>query len=278
MALLRKQISQLHEQVASVDDRLAAELMATQALEEELEAKLVLYKEQFIDKTRILELRRVLADRQGVKAQLRGQRAELGEKIAEFELRINALESEYRQKAINELSKLKQDIYGLQQKLLPLQDARRRQVVTAPVSGEVVAMQIHSEGGVISPGQPILDIVPKDSQLIVECRIQVSEIADVHNGQLADVQLLAFPARTTPKIAGEVVYVSADRILQKTPYGEMPTYVVHVELDKQELAENDLTLTAGMPAAVFIRTKPRTVLEYALEPLKENFDRALREK
>ncbi|MEA3465917.1 MAG: HlyD family type I secretion periplasmic adaptor subunit, partial [Thermodesulfobacteriota bacterium] len=69
----------------------------------------------------------------------------------------------------------------------------------------------------------------------------------------------------------------ADRIMQRTPYGEQPMYIVQVELDKQQLSENNLYLTAGMPAAVFIRTTPRTVLDYALEPLKENFDRALRE-
>ena len=65
--------------------------------------------------------------------------------------------------------------------------------------------------------------------------------------------------------------------MQRSPAGEQPAYVIHVELNKQELQENSLYLTAGMPAAVFIRTKPRTVLDYALEPLKESFDRALRE-
>ena len=65
--------------------------------------------------------------------------------------------------------------------------------------------------------------------------------------------------------------------MQMTPSGEIPAYVVHVELNKQELRDNELYLTAGMPATVFIRTKPRTVLDYALEPITESFDRALRE-
>jgi len=138
-------------------------------------------------------------------------------------------------------------------------------------------MQVHSEGGVLQPGQPILDIVPVDSPLIVESRIRVNDITHIFKGQIADVQLLAFPSRTTPKISGEVVYISADRIMQMTPAGEQPAYVVHVELNKQELRDNNLYLTAGMPAAVFIRTKPRTVLDYALEPIAQSFDRALRE-
>jgi len=158
-----------------------------------------------------------------------------------------------------------------------LEDARRRLIVTAPVSGRVVALQVHSNGGVLQPGQPLLDIVPTDSPLIVVAHIKVSDITRIKIGQIADVQLSAFPTRTTPKISGEVVYISADRMMQQTPYGEQPSYIVHIELNKQELADNDLYLTAGMPAAIFIRTKSRTVLDYALEPLKQNFDRALRE-
>jgi HlyD family type I secretion membrane fusion protein len=190
---------------------------------------------------------------------------------------MSALQSEYRQKATEEHNQNQQRIYDLQQQLLPLIDASNRLNITAPVSGEIIAMQVHSVGGVIRSGEPILDIVPEGSPLIVECNIQVKDITHVHKGQEADVQLLAFEQRTTPKIHGKVVYISADRILRKTAYGEQPTYIVHVELDKIELHENDLYISAGMPAAVFIKTEPRTVLDYLIEPLKENFDRALRE-
>ena len=222
-------------------------------------------------------MRRVIAEHHGIQAQLRGAQAELREKMAEFELRIGALETEYRQQATARQAEVQQRLFDLQQQLLPYVDARERLTVVAPVEGEVVALQVHSRGGVISPGQPLMDIVPKDSPLIVETHIMVKDITHVRKGQEADVQLLAFNQRTTPKIPGRVVYISADRLLQKTPYGEQPTYVVQVEMDKAALAENELYLTAGMPAAVFIRTEPRTVLDYILEPLKENFDRALRE-
>jgi HlyD family type I secretion membrane fusion protein len=276
-SLLEKQIDQLHQQDISLEGRIEAEERIIAALKEELEAKQVLYERQYIDKTRILELERSIAEREGSMAQLHGSRAELRERIAELGLRISALKSEYRQKAIEEHNENQQRLYDLQQQLLPLLDASRRLNITAPVSGEVIAMQVQSLGGVIKPGEPILDIVPEDSPLIVECNIQVKDITHVRKGQEADVQLLAFEQRTTPKIPGKVVYISADRIMQKTPYGEQPTYIVHVELDKEELHANGLYISAGMPAAVFIKTEPRTVLNYLIEPLKENFDRALRE-
>jgi len=275
--LLGRQLRQLHIQIESIDEQLEAEAQVMVTLQEELRAKESLFAQQFIEKTQILQLQRSIADRRSVIARLRGSQAELRERVAEFELRIETLESEYRQNAITRLVEFQQRIFDLQQQLLPLQDARRRLEVTAPVAGEVVAMQVHSEGGVVRPGEPILDIVPEDNPLIIETHIQVQDIAHIFRGQKADVQLLAFPVRMTPKIPAEVVYISADRIMQRTPYGEQPTYVVHVALDKEEMQRNNLYLTAGMPASVFINTNPRTVLDYALEPLLHSFDRALRE-
>nr|WP_320051344.1 HlyD family type I secretion periplasmic adaptor subunit [uncultured Desulfuromonas sp.] len=277
MGLLRKQIDQLYQQDLSLEARRQAEEKIVATLQEELDAKLILYQDHYIDKTRILELRRAIAEHQGQQAQVRGSQAELREKIAEFELRISGLQTTYQQQASSRQAEIRQRLFDLQQQLVPLIDARQRLTVTAPVAGEVVALQVHSEGGVISPGQPLLDLVPKDTALIIECPIMVKDITHLYKGQPADVQLLAFNQRTTPKIKGTVVYISADRLMRQTPYGEQPAYIAHVELEKQMLRENDLYLTAGMPAAVFIRTEPRTVLDYLLEPLKQNFERALRE-
>jgi len=275
--LLNRQIRQMYIQSESLDEQLEAEAQVMATLQEELSAKEILFANNFIEKTQVLQLQRSLADRRSVLARLRGSRAEILEKVAEFELRIESMESEYRQNAITRLVEIQQRIFDLQQQFLPWQDARRRLEVTAPVAGIVVEMKVHSEGGVVRPGEPILDIVPRDTPLIVESNIQVQDITHIHLGQKADVQLLAFPVRTTPKITAEIVYISADRIMQQTPYGNHPTYVVHVALNKQELEQNNIYLTAGMPASVFINTKPRTVLTYALEPLLDNFDRALRE-
>ncbi|RLA69977.1 MAG: HlyD family type I secretion periplasmic adaptor subunit [Epsilonproteobacteria bacterium] len=275
--LLHKQADQLHQQDLSLSARLQAEEEIALALQEELDAKMVLFEQKYIDKTQILKLRRVIAENLGQRAQLHGSQAELREKIAEYQLRQSSLKNKYRQHAVERQAEVQQRVFDLQQQLRPLLDAGKRLTITAPVDGVVVAMQVHSEGGVIKPGQVLLDIVPKDSPLIVECHIMVKDIAHIFKGQEADVQLVAFPTRTTPKILGKIVYISADRILQRTPRGEQPSYVVYVELNKQQLKENNLYLTAGMPATVFIRTEPRTVLDYALEPLLHNFDRALRE-
>ncbi len=275
--LLRKQIQQLEEQETSLGRRLSAQQEVIAALEEELAAKEPLLAERFIDKTAILSLKRVLAENRGQLAQFQGSRAEVRQKIAEYQLRVSALEAQYRQEAVAKLSEAQQRQSDRQQQLQPLLDASQRLTVTAPIGGEVVAMNVHSVGGVVTPGQPLLDIVPEDSRLIVECRIQVKDITKVHDGQDADVNLMAFNQRTTPKIPAKVVYVSADRLMQNTPAGGMAFYLVHVAVDRAELEKNKLYLTSGMPAMVFIYTEPRTVLDYLIEPIKERFDHALRE-
>ena len=275
--LMKKQIEQMHENVAGLIERNQAEELIIAALQEELDAKEELLRDDYIDKSAVLALRRTLAEHIGSKGQLRSSIAEVRGRIAEYELRIEALKRKFYEEASAEIGQVQQQLFDLTQQLEPRLDAQKRLTITAPVSGEVVDLNIHSVNGVVSPGQPLLDIVPEDNPLIVECQIQVKDITHVSRGQTADVQLLAFKQRTTPKIEGKVVYISADRLLRETAYGQMPEYVVHVELDKQQLEENDLYLTAGMPATVFIRTDPRTILDYLIEPIMANADKALRE-
>lgn len=277
VTLLSKQIEQLQEQEKSLGHRFSAQKEILAALEEEMAAKEPLLAERFIDMTTILSLKRALAENRGQLAQFQGAQAEVRQKIAEYQLRISALKAEYRQESVARLSEAQQRQSDQQQQLQPLLDISQRLTVTAPIAGEVVAMNVHSVGGVIRPGQPLLDIVPEDSLLIVECQIQIQDITKVHDGQEAAVQLPAFNIRTTPNIKGKVIYISADSLMQRTPAGEMPFYQVNVAVDREELEKNNLYLTSGMPATVFIYTEARTVLDYLIEPIKQRFDQALRE-
>ncbi len=276
--LLKQQKQLLNRQDQSLKGRLDAESNVVKSLQVELDAKMPLFKKDYIDKTEILRIQRSIAERQGQVAALKGSRAELIERRSQIDLQIQSSIDQYRQQAVTGQEKARQMQFELEQRLLPLLDASKRLTITAPIAGEVVALKIHSTGGVVRSGEPLLDIVPENSKLVIVCNIQVKDITKVHPGQNADVQLLAFNQRTTPKIPGKVTYISADRILQNTAYGQqMPSYIVHVELDPEELKKEKLDLSAGMPASIFIRTAPRTVLDYLLEPIMSNFDHALRE-
>ena len=152
----------------------------------------------------------------------------------------------------------------------------QRQQILAPVAGEVVNLRLHTVGGVLAPRDPILDLVPFDTSLIVEARVGVDDIDEVRPGVGADVRLTAYSQRSTPLVSGKVLYVSADRMTDETTHA--PYYTAHIQVDPASLtAAGNIQLYPGMPAEVFIRTHERSALQYLLEPLTNTLRRAARE-
>ena len=277
VSLLKAQLAQLDAQVAGFDDQARAERTIISTLEEELRAKRKLFKERYLEKSQILELERNLASHQGNLGRLRQSIAEARQRAAELNLRIEDVKARFVEEATSSLGKLENDIIQTRERIRPLADARRRLKVVAPVAGRVVDLKVHSKGGVVRPGEPLMDIVPRDNPLIVETRVPVNKITEVYTGQEALVQLDAFDTRLIPHMPGKVTYISADRLEERTGAGEMPYYLCYVEIDAKALDEAQLYLSPGMPATVFITTKKTTILYYIFEPLIKNWDRALRE-
>lgn len=277
VSMLKAQIAQIDAQISGLDEQLRAEQAIIATLEEELKAKRQLMAERYLEKSHVLELERQLANHQGSRGRLKQAIPEARQRRAEIRLRITDLTNRFVEDATGQLGKLDNEILQLKEKLRPLRDAKTRLNVTAPVSGKVVGLKIHSKGGVIRPGEPLLEIVPADNPLIVEMQVPVNKITEVHVGQHALVQLDAFDTRLIPHIKAKVVHISADRIEERTMSGVMPYYLCYVEIDPDELKAANLYLSPGMPATVFITTKERTVLYYMMEPLIKNWDRALRE-
>jgi multidrug efflux pump subunit AcrA (membrane-fusion protein) len=121
-----------------------------------------------------------------------------------------------------------------------------------------------------------MEIVPEGAELIVESRIKPEDITKVRPGQPAKVQLTAFNRREVSPVDGEVIYVSADQLLDERANAR-PYYLVHVRVSPEALEREQIHLSPGMPAVCFITTEQRTVLGYLLEPLFYFLDRSLRE-
>lgn len=277
ISMLQSQIAQISAQISGLEEQYNAEGTIIRTLQEELGAKRKLYKERYLEKSQILELERMLATHQGSRGHLKQSIAESHQKRDETQLRIADLTNRFIEDATNNLGKLDNEIAQVREKIRPLSNAKQRLNVVAPVSGRVVGLQVHSKGGVIRPGEALLDIVPSDNPMIVEVQVPVNKITEVHIGQEAQVQLDAFDVRVTPLLKARVSYISADRLEEKTPTGNMPYYLSYVEVDPKAIEDAKVYLSPGMPATVFITTTDRTVLTYMLEPLLKNWDRALRE-
>lgn len=277
ISLLRAQLAQVDAQIAGYEDQIRAETTIIATLREELKAKRQLFDERFIEKSQILELERTLASHEGSRGSLRQAVAEAGQRTSELLLRIEDTHNRFIEQATAEISKLQNDIIQTRERIRPLEDAQTRLQVVAPVAGRVVDLKVHSRGGVVRPGEALMDIVPGDNPLIVEIHVPVNKIAEVSLGQDAMVQLDAFDARLVPHVPATVSYISADRLEERTTMGDMPYYLCYVELDPGGLKQEQVYLYPGMPATVFITTKKRSVLAYMLEPLLKSWDRALRE-
>jgi membrane fusion protein, epimerase transport system len=165
----------------------------------------------------------------------------------------------------------------IQQEQRKTSDASQRQVITAPASGEVMNLKFTSPGAMVSPREPIADIVPTDPRLMVEARIRTEDVSRVQRGQAAEIRFTAFKARTTRLVAGTVFYVSPDRLVDRN--SGQPYYTAVVEADAASLAEaGELKLQAGMPAEVYIKGEERTPLQYLAEPVTQVLRRAGREQ
>ncbi len=277
VSLLQAQLAQLEAQIAGYNDQIRAETTIIRTLNEELAAKRQLFQERYLEKSQILELERTLASHEGNRGSLRQSVAEARQKVAETRLRIVDLKNRFVEEATAELGKMQNEIVQTRERIRPLRDAKKRLQVSAPVSGRVVDLKIHSRGGVVRPGEPLMDIVPDDTPLIAETHVPVNKITDVFPGQNALVQLDAFDTNITPHIPAKVIHISADRLEEQTSMGPSPYYLCHVEIDPKDLEKENVYLSPGMPVTVFITTKEKTVLYYIFEPLIKSWDRALRE-
>lgn len=231
----------------------------------------------FAERTLLLQKKEALAEK---KERLYSQTAELADlqkQIVEQELRIIALHNSYMEEAEIERKKTREQILEIEERLRPARRAQERSVLTAPISGQVMALTVNTIGGVIRPGDPLLDIVPQDNDLVVEVKVANQDIDNVHIGQNAEVQLNAFNRRTMPLVDGQVTYVAGDA--QEDPRAPGALYFMsHIQLDQTQLERmTDIALSPGMPVTAFIKTRTRTFLDYLVSPLTDHWRRALRE-
>jgi membrane fusion protein, type I secretion system len=163
------------------------------------------------------------------------------------------------------------------EKLQASADIVKRTVVAAPVNGTVVDVKFRTIGGVVQRGEPIMSIVPAGDDLIIEARLQPTDVKAVHSGLEAKVRLTAYSSRIVPNIPGTVRTVSADRLTDEMTH--QPYYLARVAIDRQLVKRLAPTvdLIPGMPAEVLIVTERRTMLDYLAKPFRDALWRSFRE-
>lgn len=272
--VLRQRVSQIDEQIQGLEAIIRSRNDLVRSYNEELSDLQELLLEGFVDRQRIRELERSVSQLRGEVAESQSTIARLKMQQGETELQILQLQKEFHTGVVNQLSEVQARLFDLRERERALQDRVNRTVIRAPESGMVLGMQIHTVGGVIQGGTPILDIVPSVQDLIIEAQVSPMDIDRVEVGTLADIRFSAFKMATTPVIEGRVVQISADRLTDETT--GMPYYLARVEVTESgdQLMQN-LVLVPGMPAEVLIKTGERTLFQYMMQPATNAFARSL---
>jgi HlyD family secretion protein len=284
--LLKKEIAGLQETLRGYQSQVSANQARTALLDEEIKTKSSLLDLQLIRKSDLLALQRSQAGLAGELGEFLGRIGEAKERSARAEQQIVQLHSTAIQKATEELHAAESELDDVQEQILAAQDVVERTEVRAPVRAIVVKLNQHTPGGVVGPGTAILELLPINDELIIEARVNPTEITHVKEGQDALVRLSALNQRLTPMIEGKVIYLSADIVSdQSTRRGSEPemtrrdSFIVRVRLDERDLEEKieKFRPTPGMPADVFIETGQRTFFNYLMRPVLDSFTRAFRE-
>lgn len=215
--------------------------------------------------------------------QLESEYTELQSKVEEakmlvqrYELEEAQIDKNFVEQVENELYGAEKEYYQLIERMRAIQDQYARLDIRAPVSGVVVNMKVHTIGGVIAPGSPILDIVPRNDKLMIEAQVRPSDIDGVKAGLPADVRFPAFDGTDTPRLSGRVTMVSADRLTN--PANASPYFLARVEVDDEDITQlQGLSLVPGMPAEVLINKSERTLLNYLLSPIMHGIWTAFRQ-
>jgi epimerase transport system membrane fusion protein len=276
VASIRVQIAEAKHEEVSILSQIEAAMENIRYKEERVKSGEMLSAKQFIQKNEFLQLKEGLAEKREALSELKAELALSRQRQAELELRIVTLRNDYAKAAGDELKEAKKAIFELQERVWPAELTAERFRVVAPISGQVIDLKVTTVGGVIAPGEPLMDLVPKQSELMVEAKVRTRDKANVYVGQKADLQLLAF--KSAPHIDGTVVYVSGDALEDKN-YPDHPTYyLTHIKVDTKAL-ENlpKVNLVPGMPVTAYMQTNSRTFLEMLVKPLADAASRGLRQ-
>jgi len=278
------QKSQLRQRVAQLDDEVRGYAALQQAKAEEIEliqreltGVRILWQKNLIQINRLTTLEREAARLRGELAQSMASSAQVRGKISEIELQIIQIDQDLSSEVAKELREIDGKIGEFIERKITAEDQLKRVDIRAPQNGVVHQLSVHTIGGVVSPADPVMLIVPEADLLTVEAKVAPQDIDQLYVGQPASLRFTAFNQRTTPEIQGAISRISAD-VTSDQRTGQN-FYMARVSIPAGELARlGNVKLLPGMPAEIFARTYDRSVLSYFTKPLSDQVMRAFRER
>ncbi len=275
--ILAQRIEQLVQQIKGYQSQVESTSRQSDFISQELRAKEYLLERGLVPKPEALRLRRADAEISGKRGEYVAETARAEQQIGETKLQILGVEAERADQIAADEDKVRADLTEVNEKLQATADVVKRTVVVAPVNGTVVDVKFRTIGGVVQRGEPIMSIVPAEDDLIIEARLQPTDVKSVHSGLEAKVRLTAYSSRNVPNIPGTVRTVSADRLMDDAKH--QPYYLARVAIDRKlvKTLAPSVDLIPGMPVEVLVVTEKRTMVSYLVKPFRDALWRSFRE-
>jgi HlyD family secretion protein len=275
-SILSQRLGQTSAEMRSSDAQISALSDQAKLLDDEEMGVSMLVDEGLERKSRLLALQRQKAATEGQNGQLTNSLVRLRSTIGETRAQMAFLRGQMAIDAAAQQRDVQMQIAEAREKLRVSRDIRERAQIVAPIDGSVVNLRLITPGGVIGPGQPVLDIVPSNEKIVVTARLKANDIDVIHPGLAAEVKLTPYKSRVLPSLHGVVREVSPDATFDQDNH--QLYYKVMVEIGTDELKHfPDVHLTSGMPAEVFIDLGSSSLMQYLFQPMIDSFQRAFRE-
>ncbi len=277
MAVLRARVEQFQAAIGSANSQREAQGRMLALLRAEEENTATLLRQGLARLPQLLAIQRQVASTEGNIADIGNQIERSRAQIAESEREMTRLRDQRTQEVSTELREVRVRLAETEERLRAAEDVSTRLEITAPEAGTVLNLRVFTIGAVIRPGDPVLDIVPRQDRIIAEVNVQPNDIEVIHPGLTAEVRLPAFKQRLVPYLHGHVTFVASD-VTQDERRG-VAFYRVHIDIDQAQLAALEgVQLRPGMMVEAQIRTGERSFARYMLQPVMDSFHRAFREQ
>ncbi|WP_343521271.1 HlyD family type I secretion periplasmic adaptor subunit [Sphingomonas sp.] len=278
---MRQQIAQSLQGATGYRKQAQASREQARLVTEELDAIKDVADKGYVAKTRLRALERARADLLGQEGQYAANTAQATTQAGEARIKLLEAERAFREKSSAELRNVELSLTDLEPRLRAARDQLERVRIRAPASGTVVGLSVFTPGGVIAPGQKLMDVVPAQAVLVIEARVAPGDADDVQAGQAAEIRFSGLHDRQLPILSGKVTRLSADSFEDERtgePYFLAEVAVPAAELEAIRRVRGDgFALRAGMPVEVLVPLRKRTALQYIFEPLSQTMWRSFRE-
>jgi HlyD family secretion protein len=276
-AQLQERVAQLGEEITGLTAQQNSKAKEITLVERELAGVRDLWNKNLVQLNRLTALEREATRLDGERGQLIASAAQAKGKIAETALQILQIDQDLASEVAKELRDVDGKIGEFIERKVTAEDQLKRIDIRAPQDGTVFQLAVHTVGGVITAGDPIMLIVPEADNLSVEVKVNPQDIDQLQLNQKAILRFSAFNARTTPEIEGIVTRISADTSTdQRTG---QTYYTLRISMPAEQIERlGNVKLLPGMPVEAFVQTGERTMLSYLMKPLHDQVMRAFREK